>query len=72
MKVAPTADDFWFKAMTWQNKIKVYNPNVYSEENPVFITLDSSKIGHLAAENVIKGRNNKYMQNIVTGYNLKV
>jgi hypothetical protein len=72
MKVAPTNDDFWFKAMTWKNNIKVYNPNVYSRENPVFITLDSSKIEHLAAENVIKGRNNEYMQNIVTEYNLKL
>lgn len=72
MKVAPTGDDFWFKAMTWKNNIKVYNPNVYSEENPACVTLDSSKIGHLAAENVLKGRNDEYMQNIVKEYNLKL
>jgi hypothetical protein len=72
MEVAPTGDDFWFKAMTWKNGFLTYNPNVYSENRPVCIVLDSSKIGHLAAENVIKGRNDEYMINIVREYKLKI
>ncbi|MGY6648830.1 hypothetical protein [Wenyingzhuangia sp. IMCC45574] len=71
-RVAPSGDDFWFKAMTWKNNIKIYNPNVYSSACPVCIVLDSSKIGHLAAENVIGKKNDNYMQNIVKEYNLKL
>jgi hypothetical protein len=71
-KIAPTGDDFWFKAMTWKNGFLTYNPNVYSENNPAFVLLDSSKIGHLAEENVIRGRNDEYMINIVNEYKLKI
>lgn len=71
-KIAPTGDDFWFKAMTWKNGFLSYNPNVYSENNPVCVLLDSSKIGHLAEENVIRGKNDQYMINIVKEYKLKI
>lgn len=72
MQVAPTGDDFWFKAMAWKNGFLTYNPNVYSENRPVCILLDSSKIGHLAEDNVIKGRNDEYMFNIIKEYKLKI
>jgi hypothetical protein len=72
MEVAPTNDDFWFKALALKNNILTYNPNVYNKDRLSCIALESSKISHLAEYNVIQGGNDQYMQNILKRFNLSL
>lgn len=76
-KLAPKADDLWFKVMTYRNGIKqvqtnfgkkILNSNDFLDE---FITVEDEQRERLGTENVINGQNDVQMANLIKTYNLE-
>lgn len=64
-ELCPNADDIWLKCMAFMNRTKTVK--VYPIFSELFTTLGSSDLG-LAKSNVIEGRNDEQLKNIVERY----
>lgn len=74
MKLCPTADDIWFWAMEERQNIKraYINPHGYGLNTPVnrIEEYDQTQTGTLFYQNVIDGKNNQQLVNVVEKYKL--
>lgn len=72
MKLCPTNDDLWFKFMALLKGTKYKTVSNTAMEYNENITLDQSKINHLAEINVLQGGNDRQIENIIQHYKINL
>lgn len=70
IKLAPKADDIWFKAMSLKNGVKCKKVKLNEEFYKKFIQIKSGQDIALYLENLVQNENDKQLRNIFNYYNL--